>query len=44
MHQTKTLLAASIILSLNTQTAEASLTAGIASGESVVYDNVTNIT
>jgi hypothetical protein len=44
MQQTKTLLAASIILSLTTLTAEASLTASIAGGQSVVYSSVSDIT
>ncbi len=44
MQQTKTLLAASALLSLTTLTAEASLTPGIADGKNVVYSSVSNIT
>lgn len=44
MNDYKSLLAAGLLLSLTTVTAEAALTAGTAGGQSVVYDNATNIT
>lgn len=44
MKHHKSLLTASALLSLTTLTAEASLTAGTAGGQSVVYDSGSNIT
>jgi hypothetical protein len=40
----KSLLAAGLLISLTTLTGEASLIGGTAGGQSVVYDNVSNIT
>ncbi len=44
MQQTKTLLAASALLSLTTLTAEAALTAGTADGQRVVYSSISDVT